>query len=169
MDEALLIARLVLGLGLAAHGAQKLFGWFGGYGIKGTGGFMETLGFRPGALFATAAGLGEVGGGLLTAAGFLGPLGPALVIVTMVVAIGAVHWRNGFFNQANGYELALVYAIGTFVLAFTGPGAYAVDPLVGIGPVSSTTTWLAVGAAVVLGLLNLAVRRPLPAASERPA
>ncbi|HEY8370791.1 MAG TPA: DoxX family membrane protein, partial [Thermodesulfobacteriota bacterium] len=63
MDAALLIARLILGLGLAAHGAQKLFGWFGGYGIKGTGGFMETLGFRPGALFAVAAGLGEVGGG----------------------------------------------------------------------------------------------------------
>ena len=169
MDAALLIARLILGLGLAAHGAQKLFGWFGGYGIKGTGGFMETLGFRPGALFAVAAGLGEVGGGLLTAAGFLGPLGPALVIVTMVVAIGAVHWTNGFFNQANGYELPLVYATGTFVLAFTGPGAYALDPLVGIGPASSTTTWIVVGAAVVVGLLNLAVRRPVPAASERPA
>src|SRR5690242_16864534 len=76
MDAGLLIARLIVGFGLSAHGAQKLFGWFGGHGLKGTGGFFESLGFRPGVLFALAAGLGELGGGLFTAAGFLGPLGP---------------------------------------------------------------------------------------------
>ena len=81
MAIALLIARLVLGGGMFAHGAQKLFGWFGGYGIKGTGGWMESMGFKPGNLFAAAAGLGEAGGGLLTALGIGGPLGPALVTV----------------------------------------------------------------------------------------
>ena len=87
MTTALLIARLLLGGALFAHGAQKLFGWFGGYGVKGTGGFMESLGFRPGPMFAIAAGLGETGGGLLTALGLGGPIGPALIIMVMIVAI----------------------------------------------------------------------------------
>jgi len=76
MDAALLIARLIIGLGLAAHGMQKLLGWFSGYGLKGTAGFFESIGFRPGVLFVLAAGLGEVAGGLLTAAGLFGPIGP---------------------------------------------------------------------------------------------
>src|SRR6266571_3774482 len=116
MDAAVLIARLIIGLGLAAHGTQKLLGWFSGY-LKGTAGFFESIGFRPGILFALAAGLGEVGGGLLTAAGLLGPIGPSLIITVMVVAIVAVHLPNGFFAQTNGYELALLYAVLGFVLA----------------------------------------------------
>ena len=78
MDAGLVVARVVLGLLMASHGAQKLFGWFGGYGIAGTGGFLESLGFRPGRLFARTAGLGEFGGGLLVALGLFGPVGPAL-------------------------------------------------------------------------------------------
>src|SRR5256885_4447745 len=87
MDAALLIARLIIGLGLAAHGTQKLLGWFGGYGLKGTAGFFESIGFRPGVLFALAAGLGEVAGGLLTAAGVFGPLGPPLIITRIGLGI----------------------------------------------------------------------------------
>src|SRR5207244_9444618 len=83
MDAVLLIARLIIGLGLAAHGMQKLLGWFSGYGLKGTAGFFESIGFRPGVLFALAAGLGEVAGGLLTAAGLFGPIGPSLIITVM--------------------------------------------------------------------------------------
>ncbi len=169
MDAGILIARLILGLGLAAHGAQKLFGWFGGYGIKGTGGFMESLGFRPGALFALAAGLGEFGGGLLTASGLLGPVGPALIITVMVVAIATVHWANGFFAQANGYELPLTNATAALALAFAGPGAYSLDALFGIGPVDGTTTWIIVGVAVLLGFANLGARRSRPAASGQTA
>src|SRR2546425_6207071 len=86
MDAVLLIARLIIGLGLAAHGMQKLLGWFSGYGLKGTAGFFESIGFRPGVLFALAAGLGEVAGGLLTAAGLVGPVRPRLVIPLLVVA-----------------------------------------------------------------------------------
>src|SRR5689334_21517873 len=107
MNEVLLIARVILGLSLAAHGAQKLFGWFGGYGVAGTGGFFENLGFRPGSLFAIAAGLGEAGGGILTALGLFGPAGPALIVLVMTVAILTVHARAGFFATANGLELPL--------------------------------------------------------------
>src|SRR5579862_446792 len=116
MDIALLVVRLI-GLGFAAHGAQKLFGWFGGYGIAGTGGFFESLGFRPGRLFAAAAALSEVIGGLLIALGLLGPVGPALVLAVMIVAAVSVHWHNGLFATANGIELPLLY--GTMAVLLT--------------------------------------------------
>src|SRR5205823_3541045 len=86
MNEGLLVARLVLGLLMAAHGAQKLFGWFGGYGLTGTAGFFEQLGFRPGRLFAAAAAVGEVVSGVLVALGLFGPVGPALMLSVMIVA-----------------------------------------------------------------------------------
>src|SRR5919109_3686243 len=96
-SAGLFVIRLVLGLAMAAHGAQKLFGWFGGHGLAGTGGFLEQqLGFRPGRLFALAAGLGEFGGGLLLALGFLGPVGPAIMIAVMIVAMRTVHVGHGF-------------------------------------------------------------------------
>jgi putative oxidoreductase len=165
MDTGLLIARLILGFGLAAHGAQKLFGWFGGYGLKGTGGFFEGLGFRPGALFAAAAGLGEFGGGLLTAAGLFGPVGPALIVVVMLVAMVTVHWRNGFFSSKNGIELGLMNTAGALAIAFAGPGAFSLDRVVRISQLSQpSTTWLVIAAAVVVAIVNLAVRRrPAPA------
>src|SRR5947209_19765732 len=97
MEFGILVLRLVFGLIMAAHGAQKLFGWFGGYGIAGTGGFFESLGFHPGRLFAAAAGASEFGGGLLLAFGLFGPAGPALVIGVMTVAALSVHWPNGLF------------------------------------------------------------------------
>src|SRR5881628_2018651 len=103
MDTALLIGRLFFGLGIAAHGAQKLFGWFGGYGLAGTGGFFEQLGFRPGRVFAALAGLAEWGGGILLAFGFFEPAGAALVLSVMIVAIVTVHLPNGVLTP-NGIE-----------------------------------------------------------------
>src|SRR5207249_11263628 len=97
MDAALLIARLIIGLGLAAHGTQKLLGWFSGYGLKGTAGLFESIGFRPGVLFVLAAGLGEVAAGLLTAAGLFGPNGSSMINTRMVWAIMAVHVPTGTF------------------------------------------------------------------------
>src|SRR5207245_9579024 len=95
MDAGLLVARVVFGLLMAAHGSQKLFGWFGGYGLAGTGGVFESVGFRPGRFFAALAGAGEVFGGFLLALGFLGPVGPALVLSIMVVAAGTGSWDRG--------------------------------------------------------------------------
>src|SRR3954467_6620348 len=97
----LLLVRLPVGLIMAAHGAQKLFGWFGGYGLRNTGEFMVQLGFPSGPMFATAAGLGELASGLLVALGFLGPIGPALMISVMIVAMMTVHWSNGLWATKN--------------------------------------------------------------------
>src|SRR5882762_5345515 len=86
LNLGLLLIRVIFGLTMVAHGAQKLFGWFGGYGLAGTGGFFEQLGFRPGRLFAALASVTELGAGLLIALGFLGPVGPALLLSVMIVA-----------------------------------------------------------------------------------
>jgi putative oxidoreductase len=165
---ALLIARLVIGLGLAVHGTEKLFGWFGGYGLQGTGGFFETLGYRPGQLFALAAGLGETGGGVLTALGLLGPLGPALIVMVMLVAIFTVHFSNGFQTAKNGWELPGLYAVGAVVFAFVGPGAFSLDALFGF---SSLTRPELAGpcllVAIVLAFVNIVIRRPQPAAQTQ--
>jgi putative oxidoreductase len=162
MDTGLLLIRLVFGLVMAAHGAQKLFGWFGGYGIAGTGGFFESLGFRPGKLFAALAGLGEFGGGLLLALGFLGPIGPAIVLSVMIVAAITVHWNKGLFATSGGIEVPLLYAATATGLALTGPGRFSVDALVGL----ATTEPLAV-IALTVGIIgafaNLALRRKNPA------
>jgi len=160
MAIALLVARLLLGGGIFAHGAQKLFGWFGGYGIKGTGGFMESMGFKPGALFAAAAGLGEAGGGILTALGLGGPIGPALIIMVMIVAILTVHLKNGYWQTNGGYEMNTMYITAALILMFVGFGAYSIDSALGIDGIwTDPLRWGALGVAFVLALGNLAVRR----------
>jgi putative oxidoreductase len=161
MDMALglLILRLVVGLTLAAHGAQKLFGWFGGYGLKGTGGFLEQLGFVPGRRNALFAGLAELGGGLLLALGLATPLAAVLIISVMFVAIVSVHLKSGFFNHVQGYEYLLILAVVALSIVFTGPGPISLDAVLGIQ--DSGPAW-AIGAlvvAVVGGAVQLAGRR----------
>jgi putative oxidoreductase len=156
----LLLVRLIIGLGFAAHGAQKLFGWFGGYGIAGTGGFLEQLGFRPGATFALAAGLAEFLGGLLVAFGLAGPIGPMLVIAAMLVAIVTVHLRNGFFAASNGVELPLLYLLIGAGYAFAGYGPLSLDAVFGWNAAwTPALTWGFVLLGFVGGFLNLAARR----------
>ena len=163
MNFALLLLRLVAGLVMAAHGAQKLFGWFGGYGIAGTAGFFEQLGFRPGRAFATAAALAEFVGGLLIAAGFLGPVGPAIVLATMIVAVVSVHWPKGLFAQNGGFELPLVYGIIAVVLALTGPGAYSIDGATGLASLwNEPLVLIVLVVGIVGGIVNLAARRSAP-------
>jgi putative oxidoreductase len=155
----LLLVRLVIGFIMAAHGAQKAFGWFGGYGLAATGGFFEQAGFRPGRAFAAAAAITEIASGLLVAFGFLGPIGPALMISVMLVAAIAVHWGQGLFAP-KGIELPLLYAAAAFGLALTGFGQYSFDAWLGLaGRWSNSITWLALAAGMVGGFANLALRR----------
>ena len=159
----LLIGRLVVGLLMAAHGVQKLFGWFGGHGLEGTGKFFGSLGFQPGRAFATLAGLGELGSGLLIALGFLGPIGPAILLSVMIVAGISVHWRHGLFATNNGIEVPLLYATGAIALAFTGFGQYSVDSMLGLTGLSApTVTLIALGVGIIGGIANLSVRWKAP-------
>lgn len=123
IDAGLLIIRLVVGLIFAGHGAQKLFGWFGGYGLKGTGGYLDSIGMKPGVLMALIAGLGELVGGLLFAAGVLTWVGAVLIAATMVVAIVKVHGKNGLWVTSNGYEYNLILIAIVVGVALIGPGA----------------------------------------------
>lgn len=165
LSSGMLILRLIVGLVMAAHGAQKLFGWFGGYGLTGTGEFMVQLGFRQGRLFATAAALSEAAGGLLVALGFLGPVGPALIISVMLVAAVTVHWKNGLFATANGIELPLLFGAAATAIALIGPGRYSLDAVFGITPVwTQTISWIAIGVGVLGAIGNLALRQAPPKA-----
>ncbi|MBV8170422.1 MAG: DoxX family protein [Candidatus Eremiobacteraeota bacterium] len=157
---ALLIARILVGWIFIAHGAQKLFGWFGGYGLKGTGGFFESLGMRPGPLFALAAGLGEFVGGALVLLGWLNPIGPALIVAVMLVAIATVHISKGFWSSNGGYEYNLANIAAALAIAGAGEGWYSIDAVAPIAALSQPNVAAIVFAVIVLGgLLSLAVRR----------
>lgn len=123
----LLIIRLVVGLSFMAHGAQKLFGWFGGHGPKGTGGWMESMGMKPGVLMAVMAGLMELIGGLLLATGLFTVVGSIIIIATMLGAIIKVHGANGYWATANGYEYNLLLIAVAIGLALIGAGDYSLD------------------------------------------
>lgn len=125
----LLLIRVILGVTFAAHGAQKLFGWFGGYGIEGTGGFFESIGLKPGKALALLAGLGEAAGGLFFAAGLLTPLAALVISVTMVVAIATVTGKNGYWITANGAEYSVAIIVVAVGVALTGPGRFALDAI----------------------------------------
>jgi len=161
MEFGLLVIRVALGLTLAAHGAQKLFGWFGGGGLAGTGGFFAQMGFRPGRVMALLAGLGEALGGLGIALGVLTPFAAALVIAVMSVAIVSVHLEKGFFASNGGYEFPLLNAAVAFGLVFIGPGPLSFDAALGL-PLAGPQ-WA--GVALGLGLLGAAV--PLLARAAR--
>lgn len=152
MDVALLGLRLVVGLTLAAHGGQKLFGWFGGRGIEGTAAAYEQLGLRPGRLNAWLAGLTELLGGLLLALGLLTPLGAAAVIGVMTVAALTVNLRNGFFVTGHGVEYNLVLMAAGFALAGTGAGGWSLDDALGLHLTGAGWALGALAAGIVGGL-----------------
>ncbi|MDQ0877971.1 putative oxidoreductase [Paenibacillus sp. V4I3] len=129
MALGLLIIRLVIGLSFAAHGSQKVFGWFGGYGPKGTGGFFDSIGIKPGVLMAVLAGLAEIVGGLLFAAGLWTPFGAALIALIMLGAIIKVHGKNGYWVTSNGYEYNLTLLAIAVGVALIGAGEFSLDAL----------------------------------------
>lgn len=129
MDWGLLILRVALGLIVAAHGAQKLFGWFGGGGLAGTRKVIEDLNLHPAWFWTILAALNEFVGGGLTALGLLMPLGPLMIIANMLVSIFYVHWTKGFWNTKGGIEYSLSLGLSALGLACTYAGAYSLDAL----------------------------------------
>src|SRR3954463_8755739 len=132
MDIALFVLRVVVGLFFVGHGAQKLFGAFGGHGLDGTAGFFEMLGMRPGRRNAMAAGGAEVRGGILVALGLLTPLAAAVIIAVMTVAILTVHGPKGPWVTEGGYEYNAVLIASMFALTDRGPGEWSLDNALGI-------------------------------------
>jgi putative oxidoreductase len=166
----MILLRLVVGLALAAHGSQKLFGFFGGGGLAGTRKFFAGLGFRTPLAMAFVAGLSELGGGLLFAFGLLTPFAALALTVVMLNAIGTVHWKKGFFNSAGGYEYNLLILATAVAVTVTGPGRFSLDHALGwAGKISGP--WWALGVVVLapmiaLATLTLGRGTRVPAATE---
>jgi putative oxidoreductase len=172
MKLALTALRALVGATMFAHGAQKLFGWFGGPGLEGTGRFFGGMGLEPGKRAALAAGASELGGGALLATGFLTPLGSAATVGVMSQAIETVHLPKGFFNAEGGYEFNALLIASALALAEAGPGPLSLDRA--LGTERSGTLWaLAALGAGVAGprlLQRLAASRASgPAAAPAPA
>jgi len=151
MELALLAIRLVVGLTFAAHGAQKVFGLFGGGGISGTAAAFDQIGLHPTKLQAWVAGVAELAGGLLLALGLATPFAAAVLIGTMVAAVLTVHLRSGFFNTSNGYEYNLVLAAAAFAVAGTGPGNWSLENALDIELAGTGWALAALGAGVLGG------------------
>ncbi|WP_030780592.1 DoxX family protein [Streptomyces sp. NRRL S-920] len=162
-DLGLLLLRVGTGGVLAAHGTQKLFGWFGGGGLQGTGAWMESIGYTPGRMNALVAGLAEAGGGTLLALGLATPAAGSAAAGAMAGA-SAVHTPNGFFSQGGGYEYPAFLGMVSAALAVTGPGRYSADHALGH---SLNRAWMvpaalagtAVGVLATLGARNKNVRQ----------
>ncbi|MEN5302739.1 MULTISPECIES: DoxX family protein [unclassified Pseudomonas] len=124
------VIRILVGVIFMAHGAQKLFGLFGGYGLEGTGQWMESIGLAPGYLMALLSGSAEFFGGLALVIGLLARPAALALTVTLVVAIFSVHINNGLFMSNNGYEFALALLAGTVAVLIEGAGRFSVDRLI---------------------------------------
>ena len=168
-DVAFLVLRVVVGGLFIGHGAQKLFGWFGGSGLVGTAAFLAALGLRPAAGWALLAGMSELGGGLLTQLGLLYPLGPVALIASMTMAIATVHWGKPIWASHGGAELPLTNIAVAVALILAGPGRYSLDAaLPSLLPQWSALPVLAIGLAVIaFGLTNRAAPQPAMAGSSR--
>jgi putative oxidoreductase len=169
MDLGILVLRLLVGAYLFGHGTQKLFGWFGGPGMKGTQGFMGMLGFRPPILWALMAGMGETLGGLGLLVGLLNPLPSIAITSVMITAIFTAHRGKGLWNSNGGSELPLTNMAAVAAVAFAGPGRYSLDSLLGISlPEPLVAIVFCVGAALTL-ITGFAARAPQPAPQPQAA
>jgi putative oxidoreductase len=167
MSIALLILRLGVGLTLAGHGLQKLFGWFGGAGLIRLGQSLEKQGFKPVWPWIALAILGEVGGGLSVALGFLTTLGAVGILGAMAMATFKTHWKNGFWLNKGGYEYSLVLLIVSIAIGLIGPGSYSLDAPFGITfPQALLFGVLAVAALLIDAVGIFSSRKALAAAQE---
>jgi putative oxidoreductase len=166
VSYGILFLRLVLGGIMAAHGAQKLFGWFGGSGPVGTAAGFRQLGYRAPLAMAYTAGLAELGAGLFLATGLLTPLAALGIAAVMVNAIVVVHWRNGFWNTNGGYEFnSLIWATAGAIAAI-GAGRFSLDRLIGWED-NISGAWWGVGV-LVLSLLVSAVTLTVGRSHDEP-
>jgi putative oxidoreductase len=170
MAYGILFVRLVLGLLMAAHGAQKLFGWWGGPGPRGVYGWLASSRFRGGWMPVAALVASEFAGGLLLALGLLTPFAALAIVSVMFVAIALTHWRNGFWNGAGGYEFNLLIVASATALAATGGGRFSLDNALGWADNLSGLWWgvgvLGVGALAALVMSTLGRRPEAPAVPE---
>ena len=171
MEVGLLVIRVVVGALMAGHGAQKLLGWFGGGGLKRTGGMFDSIGLRPAPAMAAIAGSSELLGGLLFAVGLLTPLAAALIISVMGAAIVTVHWRSGLWITEGGSEYNLVLIATAFAVTAIGPGRWSLDHALGVDADGVTWALVALGAGALGTALALVVGRIQSHAAEgaRPA
>lgn len=154
-DLALLVLRATFGGFLAGHGAQKLFGWFGGPGRKGTAGWMESMGLTPGQWWGAAASASEFGGGVLTMLGFLNPLGPVASLGSMGMATAKVHWGKPIWVTTGGAELPLTNIAMATALTLAGPGKFSLDEALG----TELPRWVAIpGVAMAIGGIVLGLK-----------
>lgn len=167
LNLGLLILRVVAGLTIASHGAQKLFGWFGGSGFAGTLQMQERMGFKPAWLWAGFVVLGELGGGLSLAFGFLTPLGAAGIFGAMVMAIAKSHWKNGFFNSKRGLEFPLQLLTIGLAVGLMGPGSYSLDALFKLALPETLLFCVLAAAALLVDIIGLLTSRPPAAATAQ--
>jgi putative oxidoreductase len=173
MTLGMILLRVVLGLALAAHGSQKLFGSFGGSGPTGTRKFFAGLGFRAPIVMAFVAGVSELGGGLLFAFGLATPLAALALTIVMLNAIGTVHWKKGYFNSAGGYEYNLLIIATVVAVTAAGPGRFSLDHTFGWAERISGPWWalavLVLAPMITLVTLTLGRGGQAPQASETSA
>ncbi len=159
MNLGLLVLRLIVGLTFAGHGAQKLFGAFGGPGLGGMAAGLEQSGIKPGRPYALIAGCAELFGGLLLAAGWFTPFAAAALTAVMTTAVLTVHLKNGFWNTNGGFEFNLALVAALFALSGAGPGEWSLDNAFGWDLAGSGWALLALAAGVLGGLGTLAAGR----------
>ncbi|GER83205.1 MAG: DoxX family protein [Thermogemmatispora sp.] len=169
LATGLLLLRLTLGLIIMAHGAQKLFGLFGGHGLRGTQEMMNRLGLQPAPFWAWVVALGEFGGGLLVALGLLTPLAVLLPMGSMLVAIAKVHWAKGFWNSQGGFEFNLALLMMGVVLGLTGAGSFSLDQVLSFAPPQPLTFLIGLVVLVVLLLILIPLGNMLARRSQEPA
>jgi putative oxidoreductase len=160
MSVALLVLRLAVGLTLAVHGAQKLFGWFAGPGLTKLIQGFEKQRFKPAWLWVCLVIVGELGGGVSVALGFLTPLGAAGIFGAMFMATFKSHWKNGFILSKGGYEYTLMLMVVSLTIGLMGPGNYSLDALFGIVLPEVLLFGVLAVAAIIVDIIGLLISRP---------
>ena len=158
---ALLVLRLGIGLTVAAHGAQKLFGWFDGPGVDGFAGWLQAMGLKPPRFWSLNAALAEFAGGLLVALGLITPIAGLVVSGSMLVAIFTVHAGKGFFSQKGGWEFPFGILLVMLAISVAGPGVFSLDQVLGIR-LPEPATWAVAAILVVVGAGAALVSPRLP-------